>query len=124
MKKIAIYKYKSDSEEYAGKISRVQVLPDRLEAELNSEIEKYNNVPGNNYIVSCEPVSDEISKAIEFLIKDRAQDKNKILETLRELQDDVNDLGRSIDDTCDFIERELKKMQEITTLKSMQKGIK
>lgn len=112
MKKIAIYKYKSDIEEYAGKISRVQVLPDKSEEELNSGIEKYNSVPGNNYIVSCEPVSDEICKAIQFLIKDRAQDKNKILETLHELQNDVNDLGRSIDDTCDFLERELKKEKE------------
>jgi hypothetical protein len=112
MKKIAIYKYKSDIEEYAGKISRVQVLPDKSEEEINSEIEKYNSASWNNYIVSCEPVSDEICKAIQFLIKDRAQDKNKILETLHELQNDVNDLGRSIDDTCDFLERELKKEKE------------
>lgn len=109
MKKIAIYKYKSTDSEYFGKIHRVQVLPDKSEEEINSEVEKYNSIPGNNYIVSCEPVSDEISNAIKFLIEDRAQDKNRLLKTLNELQDDVNELGRSIDDTCYFIERELKK---------------
>lgn len=112
MKKIAIYKYKSDNEEYAGKISRVRVLPDKSEAEFNSEIERYNNLPCCNYIISCESVSDDISEAIEFLIKDRAKDKNEILEMLRELQDDINELGHSMDDTCDFIERELKKCKK------------
>lgn len=109
MKKIAIYKYKSENEDYAGKISRVQILPDKSDKEINSEIEKYNNLPGGNYIVSCETVPDEVSEAINFLIKDRHRDKDKLIEAIRELQSDINELGRSVDDTCDFVERELEK---------------
>lgn len=98
--------------QYNNIISNVELAPEKYsEKDVANHIEKYNKGQEDNYYKYF-ILDDEISECIEFLIKDRNTDKNRLLDAVADLKKGIDDLLCGIDDTYNFIANELKNESE------------
>ena len=91
-----------------GKISNVQFAPDKYSlSDIAKKVEEWNG-SNNDSKYEYYKVDNDIEKVMEFLIKDRNLDKNRLLSVINDLQEDINDIKSRVDDTCEYIENEIE----------------
>lgn len=91
-----------------GKISNVMFAPDKYSlSDVVKIVEEWNG-SNNDSKYEYYKVDNDIEKVMEFLIKDRNLDKNRLLSVINDLQGDINDIKSRVDDTCEYIENEIE----------------
>lgn len=94
------------------KIYKVQVVPENKSlAEVSDLIKQFNHNEDDRKAEAI-AIEGNIAEAIDFLIKDRNTDKNRLLDAVRDLKGDIDSLSDVLDDTVDYIRERLQKEDE------------